>query len=239
MYKAYLDNNIIVGIEDGDYSVEQFLNKNDYSYYFSQVHLEELLEAESNPKVSQEGRLNLIAKICGRNHILTGDDNKPEFFDKEPIEMYRIVAPLRQFLNPAVAVNQGNLLAKKVRQLFGFEAKQFNNESPEKVLSIIDAKMKEKLNLNIVSYLKETKAYNNSTIYHTLLQLINMANYWGDKDTSHSNVARLYDAEHAYFAQLCDVFVTNDKKLRMKIRAIYSFLDVKTKVIPVDDFLCD
>lgn len=74
MYKAYLDNNIIVDIEDGAYTIEQFLNKNNYSYYFSQAHLEELLEAKDNPKVSQEGRLNLLAKLCGRNHILTGVD---------------------------------------------------------------------------------------------------------------------------------------------------------------------
>ena len=44
MFKVYLDNNIIVDIEEGNYSVEQFLNKNEYLYYFSKAHLEELLE---------------------------------------------------------------------------------------------------------------------------------------------------------------------------------------------------
>ena len=85
----------------------------------------------------------------------------------------------------------------------------------------------------------ETEANNGSSIYHTLLQLINMANYWGDKETYHSNDARLYDAEHAYYAQICDMLVTNDKKMRMKIRAIYSFLGVNTRVISANEFLCN
>ena len=75
------------------------------------------------------------------------------------------------------------------------------------------------------------------SIYHTLIQLIDMANYWGDKKTNHSNVARLYDAAHAYFAQICDVLITNDKKMIMKVRAVYSFLGVKTKVMTAEEFL--
>lgn len=63
MFKAYLDNNVIVDIEDGKYSVEQFLNKDGYAYYFSQAHIEELLEAKGNPKISQSGRLNLLSNM--------------------------------------------------------------------------------------------------------------------------------------------------------------------------------
>ena len=239
MYKVYLDNNIIVDIEEGNYSVEQFLNKNDYLYYFSKAHLEELLEAKDNPKVSQEKRLNLIAELCGKNHILTGVVDSPEFFDKEPREMFCITAYSRQFFHPANIDNQGNRSALKVRQVLGFNAKQLNNEPPDKILSIIDTRMKERVGIGLISYLKETEANNGSSIYHTLIQLINIANYWGDKETYHSNDARLYDAEHAYYAQICDMLVTNDKKMRMKIRAIYSFLGVNTKVISANEFLCN
>ena len=65
MYKAYLDNNIIVDIEDGMYSLEQFLCKERYAYCFSYAHIKELLEAKGNPMISQIGRLNLLSKLCG------------------------------------------------------------------------------------------------------------------------------------------------------------------------------
>ena len=64
-----------------------------------------------------------------------------------------------------------------------------------------------------------------------------MANYWGEKKTNHSDVARLYDSSHAYFAQLCDVLVTNDMKMGMKVKAVYSFLNVKTMVMSANEFL--
>lgn len=235
MYKAYLDNNIIVDIEDGKYSVEQFLNKDDYAYYFSQAHIEELLEAKDTPKVFQSGRINLISKLCGKNHILTGVDSVPEFFDKKPSEMYRLLdTPLRQLI--IQAVNQFEGIALKVRQELDFDTLHFNNESPENVLRIIDNRMKEKSGIDLYSYLMRTEAFMGKPIYHTLIQLIDMANYWGDKKTNRSDVARMYDASHAYFAQICDVLVTNDKKMCMKVKAIYYFLNVKTKVLTANDF---
>lgn len=236
MYKVYLDNNIIVSIEDGEYSVEQFLSKNDYVYYFSQAHFEELLEAKNNPPISQTERLNLISKLSKKNRIITGVGFTPELFDKEPAEMFRLVdTPIRQMIDQAV--NKDDKSALSFRQKLGLDAKILNNQSPEMVLSIINNRMKERIGLDIFSYLKETEAINGRAMYHTLMQLIDMANYWGDKKTDHSNVARMYDAAHAYFAQICDVLVTNDKKMSKKVQAIYSFLNVKTKVVNACDFL--
>ena len=238
MHKAYLDNNVIVDIEDGKCSVEQFLNKENYAYYFSHAHMEELLEAKENPKVSQNGRLNLLSKLCGRNHILTGVYDIPEFFDKEPIEIYNLANKtylLRQQINQVV--NQDDVLAEEVRQKLGFDSHHFNNEPPENVLSLIDLRMKEKFGIDLITYLKKTEAHHGRALYHTLIQLIDRADYWGDKRTCRSNVARLYDAAHAYFAQICDVLVTKDKKMCMKVKAIYSFLHVKTRVVSTDVFL--
>lgn len=238
MFKAYLDNNVIVDIEDGKYSVKQFLNKYDYAYYFSYAHIEELLEAKGNPKISQSGRLNLLSKLCGKNNILPGVADVPEFFDKEPIEMYNLAGNtyhIRQLLHQAI--NQYDEIALRVRKELGFDTLRFNNESPENVLRLIDKRLQETSGIDLVTYLKETEACMGNALYHTLMQLIDMANYWGDKKTNRSNMARMYDASHAYFAQICDVLVTNDKKMSMKIKAVYSFLNVKTRVVSADDFL--
>lgn len=240
MNKVYLDNNIIVSIEDGDYSLEQFVCKNECSYYFSQAHIEELLEAENNPKVSQEGRLNLISKLCGRNPVLIGVGDIPDLYYEGLRERYNLVKKHpenRQLL--VQSVNQGDKSAALFRKALGFDTIKFNNETPGKIWSIIDDRMKKTIGLDLSTYLIITDANNGRTIYHTLLQLIDMANYWGDKKTNHSNVARLYDAAHAYFAQTCDLLVTNDKKMAKKVMAIYSLLNVKTKVMTAIDFLSD
>jgi len=235
--RVYLDNNVLVDIEAGKYSAEDFTGMSGATYYYSDAHMNELLEAKGNPKVSQEGRLRLISQLCGRNNILTGGFEAPEIYEKEPVEMYRLCdTPLRAFI--AQQVNTGDDLFMELREKLEFDSAIFNNVSPELVLEMIDERVKQKLyNLDLFTYLRKTESYGGKPLYHSLFNLIDSANYWGDKKTAYSNVARLYDAAHAYFAQVCDVVVTNDKKMRAKTRAVYSFLGVKTRVMSTDDYL--
>jgi hypothetical protein len=234
--KVYLDNNVLVDIEAGKYSVEDFAGMSGATYYYSDAHINELLEAKGNPKVSQRGRLCLISQLCGRNNILTGGFETPEIYKKEPVEMYRLCdIPLRAII--AQQVNTGDDLFMKLREKLDFDSTIFNNVSPDLVLGIIDERVKQKLNIDLMTYLKATEAFGGKPLYHTLFNLIDSANYWGDKKTSHSNVARLYDAAHAYFAQICDVLVTNDKRMRAKTKAVYSFLDVNTNVVSTNEYL--
>ena len=205
--------------------------------YYSDAHMNELLEAKRNPKVLQEGRLRLISLLCGHNNILTGGLDVPEIYEKDPLEMYRLCDnPWRALI--VQQVNTGEELFMELREILGFDSTVFNNVSPDKVLEMIDEKVKQKLyNMDLLTYLRKTEAYGGKPLYHTLFNLIDSANYWGDKKTAHSNVARLYDAAHAYFAQVCDVLVTNDKRMRAKTKAVYSFLGVKTCVISTNEYL--
>lgn len=234
--KVYLDNNVLVDIESGKYQLSVFMSINNVDYYYSDAHLEELLEAKGNAKISQEGRLALLSKICGQKCILTGSYGRPEFIEKDVAKMYKIVdTPIRAYIG-AIAKNGANIF-DKIRKVLGFESCRFNNEEPENVLRVIDERMKAKLGMGLTSYLFKTEAFGGKALYGTLLNIIDTANYWGDKKTSHSEIARLYDASHAYLASICDVLVTNDKKLRAKVSAIYSFLKIETKVMSVEDFL--
>lgn len=152
--------------------------------------------------------------------------------------MYHLVKNISLFRHLLTqSVNQGDKIASLFRQKLGFDPKQFNNEAPEEILGIINDRLKHKIGLDLYTWLIQTEANNGRAIYHTMLQLIDMVNYWGDKKTNHSNEARLYDASHAYFAQISDVLVTNDTKMIKKIKAIYSFLNVRTKVVTAYDFL--
>lgn len=234
--RVYLDNNVLIDIVQGKLNEEEFLSKPNTEYYYSDAHLGELLEARGNPKVSQEGRLDLISRLCGQKCILTGVLNAPEFFQKDVEEMYRIVdTPLRSAIN-AMAIKGGNIY-EKVRIELGFESRQFNNEPPEMVLEIIDERMQEKLGIGLIPYLLSTEAFGGKVLYYTLLNIIDTANYWGDIKTNHSDVARLYDASHAYSAMICDALVTSDKRMMAKVKAIYSRLNVSAKVLSVKEFL--
>lgn len=236
MKKVYINNNVYVDIEMNNLKIEQFESKPDCFYFYSDAHICELLEAKGNKRVSQEGRLALISKLCGLNNILTGGFDKPEFLEKEPVEMYRLCDNmLRRII--AQKVNTGDELFMEMRKRLDFDSTVFNNESPEMVLGIIDERVKRIFGFDLLTYLRKTEAYGGKPLYHTLFNLIDSANYWGDKKTAHSNVARLYDSAHAYFAQVCDILVTNDKRMRAKTKAVYSFLGVKTEVLSVTEYL--
>lgn len=233
--KVYLDNNVLVDIEAGKCPVESFLTIPNTDYYYSDAHLNELLEAKGNPKVSQDERLDLISRLCGCNYICSGAITTPEFLIKDCHQTYQLVDnPMRVFMNQATVVLAESL--EKIRDMLGFDSRSFNNEPPGQVLRMIDERMKERLGIGLLAYLYQTEAYGRA-LYCTLLNIIDSANYWGDRKTDHSDIARFYDASHAYSAQICDVLVTSDKRMREKVKAIYAFLDIKTHVMDVDEFI--
>ena len=203
-------------------------------YYYSDAHLNELLEAKGITKVSQDGRLDLISRLCGKNYICSGVIAAPEFMEKDCREMYRVADnPLRAYINKTVSA--GTAIFDEFREKLGFDSKVFNNESPKRVLQIIDERMVGIMKVGLLDYLYQTDACGRS-LYGTLLNIIDTANYWGDVKIDHSEVAKLSDASHAYSAQICDVLVTNDKRMRAKVKAIYSFLGVPTQVLSVKEF---
>ena len=46
----------------------------------------------------------------------------------------------------------------------------------------------------------------------------------------------MQDLEHIKIATYADYFVTNDKKLLNRAKVIFKFLDIKTKVLNLEDF---
>ena len=97
--------------------------------------------------------------------------------------MYRLCDnPLRAFI--AQRVNTGDELFMEMREKLGFDCAVFNNVSPDQVLEMIDEKVREIFdNLDLLTYLRATDAYGGKLLFHTLFNLIDSANYWGDKKT--------------------------------------------------------
>jgi hypothetical protein len=75
-----------------------------------------------------------------------------------------------------------------------------------------------------------------------LYSLMNFAGYYADNVLSTKNNKDRFkasgnDAMHASYAHMCNLLISQDKAFIKKVRACYDYLDVKTAVITMDDFI--
>ena len=69
-----------------------------------------------------------------------------------------------------------------------------------------------------------------------LLKLLDMYKYNND-DNERTSVSGIHDTSHLIYGTYCDMFVSNDFKLRKKGEAIYYFLDIPTKTLSLRNFV--
>lgn len=63
-------------------------------------------------------------------------------------------------------------------------------------------------------------------------------NFSGYQSDTNRNLQNIYtDAEHAYYASSCDIFVSNDSRLRSKSTAIYNSYNIPTKIITTNELI--
>ena len=234
---VYLDNNVYVDIEYRELDLLNFISKDNANYYFSSEIIDELLEGESVCNLNQSARVELIDKICGSNCILPGE-GVPEFYNKSPRWFYdnNTTDPFRimraHLTNRVSNIRPDHDAILKELSLRRIE---INNISPNDIFNRIDCSFKKSINkFGINEYLVKSEAKGRG-VYSTLFNLLDAICYWKDKNGM--EVSRMYDASHTYYAQLCDYFVTNDKRLSYKARAVYAFLGVKTNVITPCEFV--
>lgn len=75
-----------------------------------------------------------------------------------------------------------------------------------------------------------------------LYNLMNFAGYYADNVLSTKNNKDRFkasgnDAMHASYAHMCNLLISQDKAFIKKVKACYDYLDVKTAVITMDDFI--
>lgn len=72
-------------------------------------------------------------------------------------------------------------------------------------------------------------------VVEKLMEYLESQRYFPDK--SEKFVASLHDTSHAIYAAYADIFVTNDGNFAHKVKAIYQWLGVETKVMTRKEFL--
>lgn len=240
--KVYLDNNIIVGIENGEFDFASFKSIVDVEYYYSAAHIDELIEGEHLQKLSVEKRLHTIDQLAGTNHIMNGVEF-PEFFPKSAKEVYDIshnLFPMMLRVGMNISLNEFNPDRERFLDILKLNKIEVNNIKPCEIINEIDKRLQQADNpderISVRQYLERSETIGRA-VYGTLFNLLDFACYYKDKPTGHSNIARMHDASHAYFAQLCDVLVSNDRKMRYKTEAVYSYLGVDTQVMSGNEYL--
>lgn len=233
--KVYLDNCIIVDIEKGKYSLSDF-KKEGCEYFYSCTHFDELRRGLPNNPNLKGIRLKTISQLCGTNYIVP--DVLGLFVgieQKEPIEVFKQLEILEFLIKECErSANLFHPDRDGVLQELSMNKIEVGNVNEERIFEVIDERMRNSVNrFGIQEYLKRSEAYTGRTTFITLFNLLDAACYWKDD----KSLNRIYDASHAYFAQYCDVLVTNDKRLSIKAKAVYHYLNIKTKVFSGETFL--
>ena len=79
------------------------------------------------------------------------------------------------------------------------------------------------------------RSKSNLELFTSLYLTLNLSGFFSDK---YRNLQNIYtDSEHAYYASSCDIFVSNDSRLREKTDAIYSQYNIQTKIISSDELI--
>lgn len=68
-----------------------------------------------------------------------------------------------------------------------------------------------------------------------ILEFLETRRFFPDK--SNQFLPSLHDTTHAIYAAYCDIFVTNDKKLKEKVGAVYQWLGIKTTLLNAEEFI--
>lgn len=84
------------------------------------------------------------------------------------------------------------------------------------------------------SYLREYFPLHEMTI-EKIFEFLEIRRFYPDKSTQF--LSGLHDTSHAIYAAYCDVFVTNDNKLKNKTKEAYKWLGINTLILTPDELV--
>lgn len=247
---VYLDNNIIVDIENNRYTLDdviQHCKLDEHKLPFSYAHIFEMLETKGNNKEE-----NLKKRKCTINNITKG---KYLFHDQtnnnillQSKSSEEVTDTINEIPPGTTSIMKSfvNLINKEqkdeYRSHIGIESKEINNYSPSEVIEHLSTKLKishEGMSfIDIINFaMKSVETFMNVSLLHyytAIFELLDMLGYWKDKQTDKSNYARVWDSTHAYFGGFCRYFISRDRNTRYKAKVVYSLLELETIVMSPD-----
>jgi len=235
--RVYLDNNILVSIEDKQIELNSLKDKfsGNIEYVYSYAHISELLEANDISGQLTAKRINTINSVTNNcycypdGEIIEFKIEKPQFL----IDTLRAHHEL--FSNLRNSVKTFNPDREKLITTLKIDKKRINNYSTIEVIDQLNSLLKSETPVNFIEMVHLAGTSLHGKIY-AVFNFLDFLGYWSDKKNTKSNVARYNDASHVFFASGCDCFVSNDLRARNKAKVAYELFDLKTKIYSFDEF---
>lgn len=247
MKTAYLDNNIIIDIEQGNVSIETLISNIDTEikqFFYSAAHLQEAHEIKGTPTEIKERlkkRFLTISKITNNNYLF--HELKTKIVHKQiekPEIVYQTITEVK-FGQTAMKsmVNSSNEEQKAVfRNQLNLDITKLNNYSPEEVVEQINEKKEAFGGYSLIGLIDHTitlfpnnKDFGLHNKFGGVFEMLDLVGYWKDKYNEKSNYARLWDSNHAYFSSFCDYFISEDKRTRNKANVAFHIFNANTKAV--------
>lgn len=246
--RVYLDNNVLVSLEEQEYSIEKvnaLLPNKENAFIYSAAHLFELQNYKGGKNYSIEElhkkRFNSIKSIFSGNYIYYDLSKKEiKFLYEEPENVYETINQV-PLANSAIKIFS-NLFTKgqkaKFREDVGIDMKRINNYSPDEVIEHLNTKLTlygtKQSFIEIMEYstnlFPDTREFGLHNKIAGIFELLDMLGYWKDEQTTTSNEARLWDSLHTYYSTYCDYFFSDDKRTRYKAKVVFDLFKIKTEV---------
>ena len=236
--KAYLDNNILISIEDKQIDLESIkkLSEQGIDFVYSYAHLDELLEAKDEDGSLTSKRINTILEAT-KNHYSYPTGDLIEFRFEDPNNVIREIRRHPE-LNTTLRMSIQNFhvdRAEIIRQL-GINKIQLNDYKAEEVVNYLNTiLLKQNSSIDFIQMINSSGLMLHEKI-SSVFNFLDIFGYKTDKKNDKSDIARANDATHVFFATGCDYFVSNDKRARNKATVAYELLDIKTKVHSYNEF---
>lgn len=250
MKTAYLDNNIIIDIEQGITSIENLISNIDSEikqFFYSASHLQEAHEMKGTPtekKERLEKRFQTISQITNNNYLF--HELKTQIVHKQiekPMVVYQTITEV-SFGQTAMKsmVNSADEAQKAIfRNQLNLDITKLNNYSPEEVVKQINEKKDAFGGYSLIGLIEHAitlfpnnKDFGLHNKFGGVFEMLDLVGYWKDKYNEKSNYTRLWDSNHAYFSSFCDYFVSNDKRTRNKANVAFHIFYANTKAVSSD-----
>lgn len=234
---VYLDNNIIVSIEDRglDFNkIKKHLPVN-VQFVYSYVHIQELLESKTDLDTLKEKRINTLIKTTDYNYIFSNGATT-EVTQNHPgnvindIKRHSFIFNSFRHYASNFSVDRNKFMVE-----LGIDKNRINNYNAQEVIGHINSHLKyneEGFGFEFIVNLAGTSRHDK---INTIFNFLDVVGYWRDSQTDKSDLARMYDAGHTFFASGCDYFISEDKRARNKAKVAYEFCNIKTKVLSLED----
>lgn len=239
---VYFDQNMLSDY-DSDSSVYEAINKlkKNLDICYSPSHLEEINKTSTNDDVKR--LLSKLTELTGNLVVLPGENENFYAIEEPHYGLDRV----NSYPGSTEAVESLKLMSSKERSLF---LNKYETEYHKKSIGnnddifecLRDEDFQELLffthsSFSSKSSIKENQGRNEFLhAVYTLFGMLDLLSYRVDSQ-ERTIKSSAHDIEHLIYASEANYFVTKDKKLYMRAKQIYKFLDIKTIVLNHRDYL--